>query len=106
MPLGTLKQNRRIDLRPYVLLRHRVLYVSRPSVKKVWISLRSLPSSVCATAAQMLDFLQHNPMCAHIPVYFQRNLVTLVPTQTIFITTSNYRTFLASSPEHALPAFQ
>ena len=39
MPLGTLEQNRRIDLRPYASLRHGVLYVSRPSVEKVWIYL-------------------------------------------------------------------
>ena len=34
--------------------------------------------------------LHHNPMCAHIPVCFQRNLVILAkarPTQMIFITT-------------------
>ena len=58
MPLGTLEQNRRIDLRPYASLRHGVLYVSRPSVEKVWIPLRSLLSSARAMAAQMLDFLK------------------------------------------------
>ena len=58
MPLGTLEQNRRIDLRPYASLQHGVLCVSRPSVEKVWIPFRSLPSSARATAAQMLDFLK------------------------------------------------
>ena len=58
MPLGTLEQNRRINLRPYASLQYGVLYVSRPSVEKVWIPFRSLPSSARATAAQMLDFLK------------------------------------------------
>ena len=58
MPLGILKQNRRIDLRPYASLQHGVLYVSRPSVEKIWIPFQSLPSSARATAAQMLYFLK------------------------------------------------
>ena len=45
MPLGTLEQNRRIDLRPYTSVWNRLLYVSRPSAEKMWIPLGSLPSS-------------------------------------------------------------
>ena len=50
MPLGTLEQNRRIDLRPCASVRHGVLYVSHPSAEKVWIPLDSLPSMTCICA--------------------------------------------------------
>lgn len=58
IPLGTLKQNRRIDLRLYASVRNGVLYVSRPLAEKIWIPFRSLPSSARATASQMLKFLK------------------------------------------------
>ena len=72
MPLGTLEQNRWIDLRPYASVRHGVLYVSHPSAEKVWIPLGSLPSmtSARATATQMLEkfcfmyiYRYGNPAC-------------------------------------------
>jgi hypothetical protein len=59
VPLGTLETNRRIDLRPFASLKSGVLHVTRSSAEKVWVPLRSLPtSSARATAKQMLDFLQ------------------------------------------------
>ena len=58
IPLGTLKLNQHIDLRPYASVRNKVLYISCPSAENIWIPLHSLPSSVCATATQMLKFLK------------------------------------------------
>ncbi len=59
VPMGALGTKRKIDLRPYATITENgVIYISRPTVEKMWVRLGSLPSSARATALQMLSFLE------------------------------------------------
>ena len=57
VPLGNLRNKRRIDLSPYASIKDGYLYISHRCVERIWVPLTSLPKSACATAKQMLEFL-------------------------------------------------
>lgn len=58
VPRREFQQRKRIDLTEYAsVTSNGLLYISRPTIEKVWVPLSSLPASARATATQMLDFL-------------------------------------------------
>ena len=58
LSLSTLRLTRKINLRPFATTRNGILYVRRPALQRLWIPMRSLPSSARATATAMVTFLK------------------------------------------------
>ena len=57
VPMSVLGSTKRLDLRKFAELRDGLLYVPTPKFEKVWVPIRSLPTSAKAIATSMIAFL-------------------------------------------------